>query len=569
MGFEAQIQETRVWPVLARDKVEKLIANGHKIVIFHQFVLKIDPWLPYHPGGEKALLHMVGKDATDEIQALHSQDAQAQMMRYRIGTINGVWSNFTPPIQGGEYRSLEGADEPDEPITCGPSGQQSKTECGPRSSRSPESDLNQHGPATQHMSSGLASTASSRSPHPNVGTDASLMSYLDALTLERISIDNDKYPAVDVFTQRNIALKYRALHRKIVQQGLYECGRMAYIMDICRCAGLFSAMLLLLFHGYYTLSAVCLGATWHQLVFLAHDAGHMGITHDFQIDTVIGILVADFIGGLSLGWWKRSHNIHHIVTNAPEHDPDIEHMPLFAVSHRFLSNLRSSYYDRLMKYDAIAKIMLRIQPWTYYPLLALGRFNLYRLSWDHLIARRGPRHGAGAWHWYLELAGQFCFWLWFGYGILYLMLPNLLTRLMFVLVSHVTSSPLHVQIVLSHFAMSTSDLGPQESFAQRMLRTTMDVDCPPWLDFIHGGLQFQVIHHLFPRVPRHNLRKTQRLVIEFCKDVGIPYALYGFSDGNHAVIGRLAEVSRQASILAKCQQTVARRGNVFADDRHL
>ncbi|KAG5983891.1 hypothetical protein E4U55_006876 [Claviceps digitariae] len=569
MGSEAQMQATRSCPVMTRNEVKMLIASGCKIVIFRQFVLKVDPWLPFHPGGDKALLHMVGKDATDEIQALHSQDAQAQMIRYRIGTINGIWSNLTPPIQGGEYHQFSvGSDKP----TCGRAGNERQQGYSSRSaqrSRSSETDSNKHGSRRQHTSLGLASTAASKSSQSIVETDTNMMSYLDALTLEKISIDSDKYPAVDVLTQQSIALKYRALHHKIAKEGLYECSRIAYIIESCRCIGLFSSMLLLLVYGHYTLSAICLGLTWHQLVFVAHDAGHMGITHDFQIDTVIGILVADFVGGLSLGWWKRNHNIHHIITNAPEHDPDIEHMPLFAVSHRFLGNLRSSYYDRFMEYDAIAKIMLRIQPWTYYPLLALGRFNLYRLSWDYLIARRGPRRGPGAWHWYLELAGQFCFWLWFGYGILYLMLPNHWTRLVFVVVSHLTSSPLHVQIVLSHFAMSTSDLGPQESFAQRMLRTTMDVDCPPWLDFIHGGLQFQAIHHLFPRVPRHNLRKAQRLVIEFCKDAGIPYALYGFSDGNHAVIGRLAEVSRQASILAKCQQTVASRGRFFTDDRHL
>jgi len=105
--------------------------------------------------------------------------------------------------------------------------------------------------------------------------------------------------------------------------------------------------------------------------------------------------------------------------------------------------------------------------------------------------------------------------------------------------------------------MSTADLGQKESFPQKMLRTTMDVDCPPWLDFIHGGLQFQVIHHLYPRIPRHNLRRTQKLVQEFCDDVKIPYALYGFVDGNKQVIGRLEEVSRQAAILAECQKVMA------------
>jgi len=123
--------------------------------------------------------------------------------------------------------------------------------------------------------------------------------------------------------------------------------------------------------------------------------------------------------------------------------------------------------------------------------------------------------------------------------------------------------PLHVQFTVSHFAMSTADLGPNESFPQKMLRTTMDVDCAQWLDFWHGGLQFQAIHHLYPRIPRHNLRRTQKLVMEFCEDVGIPYALYGFVDGNKEVLGTLKQVSRQAAILAKCQRTIAKRGDVL------
>ncbi|KAG8424287.1 hypothetical protein J3458_001093 [Metarhizium acridum] len=564
MNSTSTLAGVRTYPYMSRNEIESRIAGGQKIVIFNQYVLKVDPWLPYHPGGEKALLHMVGKDATDEIQALHSKAAQEQMMRYRIGKIDGFWTNFRPPIQGGLFRSSMDADN----VDCEElhNGKVLASSTPISRSPSPVFDASHDGLRRRGHDEDHPTRTASISSQSSVEPDTTGMSYLDALTREQISIDIDKYPGVDLVTQHEIAAKYKSLHQAIMDEGLYECSRTAYAFECCRYVGLFAAMVISLSYSQYVLGAVFLGFAWHQLVFLAHDAGHMGITHDYQIDTAIGIFVADFIGGLSLGWWKRNHNVHHIVTNAPEHDPDIEHIPLFAVTHRLLGSLRSTYYDRVMEYDAVAKFMLRIQAWTYYPLLALGRFNLYRLSWDYLIARRGPRRGPGAWHWYLEIAGQFFFWAWFGYGILYKMLPDGWTRFMFVMVSHITSSPLHVQIVLSHFAMSTSDLGPQESFAQRMLRTTMDVDCPPWLDFIHGGLQFQAIHHLFPRVPRHNLRKAQRLVVEFCRDVGIPYALYGFSDGNKAVIGRLSEVSRQAAILAKCQQTVARNGGVFGHD---
>lgn len=387
------------------------------------------------------------------------------------------------------------------------------------------------------------------------------MSYLDIVTREKINLDLDRYPATDGPTQAQIITKYKELEQKIRSEGLFECNYWAYAGESASYASLFLLMLVCLRYGWYTVAGLALGGLWHQLVFTAHDAGHMGITHGYYTDSIIAIVIADFIGGLSMGWWKLNHNVHHIVTNAPEHDPDIEHLPLFAVSHRLLGSLRSTYYERVMKYDAFAKFMLRIQAWTYYPLLALGRFNLYRLSWDYLLMRRGPMKGPAVRLRWLEIVGQVFFWWWFGYVLVYKTLPDNWSRFCFVMSSHLAASPLHLQIVLSHFAMSTADLGPQESFPQRMLRTTMDVDCPPWLDFIHGGLQFQAIHHLYPRMPRHNLRKAQSLVMSFCKDTGIPYALYGFTNGNKQVLGRLTEVSRQAAILAKCQETISRSGN--------
>ena len=48
-------------------QIESLIAAGHSIVIIDDKVLKVDSWLPFHPGGDKAIQHMVGRDATDEV----------------------------------------------------------------------------------------------------------------------------------------------------------------------------------------------------------------------------------------------------------------------------------------------------------------------------------------------------------------------------------------------------------------------------------------------------------------------------------------------------------------------
>ena len=476
------------------------------------------------------------------------------MLRYRIGRIDFRWKNFVPPIQGGKFRPyVEGtsdSDEDEEDASGSPESEMSRTP-------SPVFDTNLRQRGHKNPPSSSASSVS----HASDLEDG--MSYLDAQTKAQIDLDLSKYPSLDLATQDEVIKKYRELDQLLRAEGLYDCNYSAYAIESCRYVFLFSMMLLFLHLGWYGTSGMFLGFLWHQLVFTVHDAGHMGITHNTTVDTLIGIFIADFIGGLSIGWWKRNHNVHHIVTNSPEHDPDIEYVPFLAISHRFFESLTSSFYEQIMPYDAVARFLLPYQAYLYYPLLTFGRFNLYVLSWEYMIRGLGPKKGPAWWHRWLEITCQIFFWYWFGYCIVYKSIPTASGRFAFIMVSHMVTMPLHAQITLSHFSMSTAELGPHESFPQKMLRTTMDIDCPQWLDFFHGGLQFQAIHHLFPRMPRHNLRRTQKLVQEFCTDVGIPYALYGFVDGNRSVVGRLAEVSRQAAILAKCQKTIAERGDIL------
>ncbi|KAK1964900.1 fatty acid/sphingolipid desaturase [Colletotrichum sublineola] len=448
-------------PVLSRGDVEALIAQGRrKLFILDNFVIKADAWIPYHPGGDKSILHMVGRDATDEVTALHSTETKQRMSRYRIGTIRGRWENFVPPVQGGTFRAPFDDDQDANHDTEATSSA-ALSHC---SSVSDGESSDGRGPVRRKSSrtaanSSRASSTSKKSPSTSTST----------------------LPALDRATQDAIVAAYRHLDHRMKSQGLYDCNYTAYAVEVFPYSMLFAAMLLFLHWGWYVASAVCMGAFWHQMSFAAHDAGHMGITHHFHTDSVLGISIADFMGGLSLGWWTKSHNIHHIVTNSPEHDPDVEYLPFLAVSHRFLAGLRSTYYDRVMDYDAVARFCVKFQKYSYYPLLALGRFNLYRLSWEYLLTGQAPRKGPAWWHRHLEIAGQVFFWSWYGYGIVYKSIPNNVNRLVFVIISHVTVLPLHVQITLSHFAMSTANLGPQ------------------WVDFFHGGLQFQAVHHLFAR----------------------------------------------------------------------
>lgn len=202
------------------------------------------------------------------------------------------------------------------------------------------------------------------------------------------------------------------------------------------------------------------------------------------------------------------------------------------------------------------------QKYTYYPVMGIARFNLYLLSWLHILSSKSSGLYTTSCWWIrpTEMIFMCCYWYLYGYCLLWCTLPTWTIRVAFAVISHVVLMPLHVQITLSHWGMATTNLGEEESFPQRQLRTTMDVDCPKWLDFFHGGLQFQVIHHLFPRVPRHNLRKVQALVKDFCNDTGIPYTILSFFDGNKKVIGRLDEVGEQVKMLVNCHNYMVETG---------
>lgn len=87
---------------------------------------------------------------------------------------------------------------------------------------------------------------------------------------------------------------------RIRAEGLYQHNHTAYFFEIVQYLLLFSAP-----WGWYGTSVLFHDLFWHQLVIsMAHDAGHMGMTHSFTIDTMIGIPIATFWEALA--WADRS-----------------------------------------------------------------------------------------------------------------------------------------------------------------------------------------------------------------------------------------------------------------------
>ena len=217
-----------------------------------------------------------------------------------------------------------------------------------------------------------------------------------------------------------------------------------------------------------------------------------------------------------------------------------QHLPVLAVTTEFTRSLYSSFHERRLTFDKISKILVPMQHITYIPIMMLARLNLYAQSFIYLAKHNTYMRN-------LEIIGLLFFWTWFLWLLSTIPLPQ--NRIAFFLSALLSSFVLHLQINLSHFAMCTEPSDQNEEFVRHQLRTTLDVQCPAWLDWFHGGLQFQTAHHLFPRVPRHNLRKLTAKVNEFCKIHDLKFNCMTFTQGNRHTIGHLRQIGNQINAL--------------------
>lgn len=235
------------------------------------------------------------------------------MSRWRIGVIDEPWIDLEPPIsQTNPERATTDKTE-------------SLPSAGQKVKKTSSEDKNTQTHATGSWQEGSTTPAAEwlelrSTVAKQLKKEGDTHTYSEALDhLHQLELDLDlgEYPAVDAQTQRAISTDFQELHRTIREQGLYKCRLSNYAKEMVRYSSLFCLFVVAFRCDWILLSAVFLGLFWHQIMFSAHDAGHLSITHNFKVDTAIGIFIADFCCGLSMGWWKSSHNVHHLVPNHP------------------------------------------------------------------------------------------------------------------------------------------------------------------------------------------------------------------------------------------------------------
>jgi len=341
---------------------------------------------------------------------------------------------------------------------------------------------------------------------------------------------------------------YRAIRQGLLSRGLFETSKGYYYAKYVWLASIFIPSICgVVYSSSSTVHMLCalgLALFWQQLAFVGHDLGHSSVSHCRTTDYYWGSMFGNVLGGISLYWWKLSHNTHHVTCNSVEHDPDIQHLPVFAITNKLFGRFYSSFHHRYFETDAIARFLVSYQHYLFYPIMGLARFNLYIQGWILLFTPNEPVPFRN-----MQFVTMAIFPMWIGYLLSFL--PSWEERIAFLLLSHFFAGVLHVQITISHFSMDTFHGHHTEDWIRHQMATTMNVSCPTWMDWFHGGLQFQLEHHLFPRLPRHNLRVARGQVLLLAEKYHLNYVEDDFINANIRTLTIMKKTALEARKLKK------------------
>jgi fatty acid desaturase len=306
---------------------------------------------------------------------------------------------------------------------------------------------------------------------------------------------------------------YAQLCRQVRALRLLRRRRLAYAA-LCGTAGLLlvATSLAVVRIGdswWQLLAAVVLGIALTQVAFLGHDSGHQQIFATRRANDLIGRVTGTLLVGVSYGWWVGKHNRHHANPNKEGHDPDIGDGVLAFTADQIARRTGGP-----------GRFIARHEAGLFFPLLTLEGLNLH-VSSVRALRRGAERSARGG-----GRATEIC--LLAAHGLIYLVGPFLvmspLKALAFVVIHQaVFGLYMGCSFAPNHKGMPILPADLDLDYLRRQVLTSRNVRGGIFTDWLLGGLNYQIEHHLFPSMPRSSLRQVQPVVRAFCAERGITY----------------------------------------------
>ena len=339
--------------------------------------------------------------------------------------------------------------------------------------------------------------------------------------------ENSAFPLLKESASHPPPNQYAKLKRLIKERGLLDQQPAYYAAKFTFTLGLLvsSLALLLVLDNLWLqlLNAAYLAFVFVQIGLLAHDCGHRQFSFraPWKNDWLT-IILGNLLIGISRQWWIDKHKEHHGHPNQMDVDPDIE-IPLLAFEE-----------EQALAKRGIARFVVKYQAILILPLSYLQALSLHRSSIRFLIEKKAKSTLAES----LALGAHFALY----FGLLFSVLEPL-QAVLFIAVHRGLFGLYMVSIFApNHKAMPLLDRDSQLDFVHRQVLTSRNVRAHPITDFWYGGLNYQIEHHLFPRLPRNKLREAQPIVKNFCEEHSIAYHATSVLQSYHEILQHLHEV---------------------------
>nr|AIW65591.1 delta5-desaturase 2 [Tigriopus japonicus] len=241
---------------------------------------------------------------------------------------------------------------------------------------------------------------------------------------------------------------------------------------------------------------------------IQHDANHGALSRRSWVNRLWG-LSQNWIGGSTISWIHQHVVQHHIHTNDIKLDPDIEGRVVVRLNPRkpvlkwhFLQHIYFFFIILGFGFSVIlSSFTTMLDGINYTPVSKmLNRQRYLEMSWSILHFIRWivvPLYQAPSIYTFFNCAPMYIVVGWY----------------------------LSFFFTLSHNFDGVTQLDntqPSKSLLYNQVITSSNVG-GKFLCFLNGGLNYQIEHHLFPRMHHGHYPKIAPVVKQFCAEKGIPY----------------------------------------------
>jgi fatty acid desaturase len=239
-----------------------------------------------------------------------------------------------------------------------------------------------------------------------------------------------------------------------------------------------------------------------QAGFMAHEAGHKALTRNRRVADLVGQVFHTLLTGLSYSYFQFIHRRHHPHCNDRGHDPDMQ------------SEFVSMYRESALAKAGLGRLLSRHQAWLVWILIGLQGLSL-KLDGLAYVLRNPRRTRLDQLFLALHLA------LWFVPPVLILGFEaaafnyGVMTTLIGFYVGSI--------FVVNHVGTRVIEPGEPISFFRQEIAVTRNLGRSKLDDFVFGGVNNHIEHHLFPSMPTAHLPRARRITREFCLKHGLPY----------------------------------------------